>query len=203
MRFEEAYGGWQQGRLTQEDAARLLGVCERTFQRHIDRYEDAGLKGLIDKRLNQLSHRRAPVDEVVRLVDCYRKRHDGWSAKHFYAWYKRDGSTHEWVPGQHWDLIVTMDDATNEHYSIFFVDEEGTQSSFYGVREVIEAHGLFSSFYSDRGSHYWTTPEAGGKESYTVRTRYEVLGYTHDCCVFSRSAGTFRAGFCDSSGAAT
>ena len=62
-----------------------------------------------------------------------------------------------------WDLIVTMDDATNEHYSMFFVDEEGTQSSFRGVREVIETRGLFSAFYSDRGSHYWTTPEAGGK----------------------------------------
>jgi predicted DNA-binding transcriptional regulator YafY len=59
MRFEEAYGGWQQGRLTQEEAARLLGVCERTFRRYIDRYEDEGLDGLIDKRLNQLSHRRA------------------------------------------------------------------------------------------------------------------------------------------------
>jgi transposase len=63
--------------LTQEDAARLLGVCEKTFRRHIDRYEDEGLEGLIDKRLNQISHRRAPVDEVVRWVDCYRKRHDG------------------------------------------------------------------------------------------------------------------------------
>jgi transposase len=208
MRFEEAYGGWQGGRLTQEEAARLLGVCERTFRRYIDRYEDEGLDGLIDKRLNQVSHRRAPVDEVMRLVDRYRNRHEGWNAKHFYAWYKRDGggrsytwvktqlqeaklvpkaakrgahrkrrersplpgmmvhqdgSTHEWVPGQHWDLIVTMDDATNEHYSMFFVDEEGTQSSFRGVREVIESRGLFSAFYSDRGSHYWTTPEAGGK----------------------------------------
>jgi transposase len=208
MRFEEAYCGWQGGRLTQEEAARLLGVCERTFRRYIDRYEDEGLDGLIDKRLNQVSHRRAPVDEVMRLVDRYRSRHEGWNAKHFYAWYKRDGgvrsytwvknrlqeaklvpkaakrgahrkrrersplpgmmvhqdgSTHEWVPGQHWDLIVTMDDATNEHYSMFFVDEEGTQSSFRGVREVIETRGLFSAFYSDRGSHYWTTPEAGGK----------------------------------------
>ena len=26
MRFEEAYGGWQERRLTQEEAARLLGV---------------------------------------------------------------------------------------------------------------------------------------------------------------------------------
>ena len=32
VRFEEAYGGWQQGRLTQEDAARLLGVCESTLR---------------------------------------------------------------------------------------------------------------------------------------------------------------------------
>ena len=208
MRFEEAYGGWQGGRLTQEEAARLLGVCERTFRRYIDRYEDEGLDGLIDKRLNQVSQRRAPVDEVMSLVDRYRSRHEGWNVKHFYAWYKRDGggrsytwvknrlqeaklvpkaakrgahrkrrersplpgmmvhqdgSTHEWVPGQHWDLIVTMDDATNEHYSMFFVDEEGTKSSFQGVREVIETRGLFSAFYSDRGSHYWTTPEASGK----------------------------------------
>jgi hypothetical protein len=28
MRFEEVYRGWQGGRLTQEEAARLLGVCE-------------------------------------------------------------------------------------------------------------------------------------------------------------------------------
>lgn len=207
MRYEEAYTGWQAGRLTQEEAARLLGVCERTFRRYIDRYEEAGLEGLIDKRLSQVSQRRAPVDEVLRLTECYRSRHEGWSAKHFYAWYRRDGgtrsytwvksrlqeaglvrpakgrgkhrkrrerapwpgmllhqdgSTHAWVSGVQWDLIVTMDDATNEHYSMFFVEEEGTASSFRGVREVIEARGLFSSLYTDRGSHYWITPEAGG-----------------------------------------
>ncbi|MDR2112703.1 MAG: helix-turn-helix domain-containing protein [Candidatus Accumulibacter sp.] len=27
-----------------------------------------------------------------------------------------DGSRHEWVEGQSWELIVTMDDATSEHY---------------------------------------------------------------------------------------
>jgi hypothetical protein len=75
----------------------------------------------------------------------------------------QDGSTHEWVPDKMWDLIVTMDDATNEHYSMFFVNEEGTTSSFLGVQEVIEKQGLFCSIYTDRGSHYWYTPEAGGK----------------------------------------
>jgi transposase len=75
----------------------------------------------------------------------------------------QDGSTHEWVPGCQWDLIVTLDDATSELYSAFFVEEEGTLSSLRGLREVIEMKGLFSSLYTDRGSHYWLTEEAGGK----------------------------------------
>ena len=75
----------------------------------------------------------------------------------------QDGSTHEWVPGHWWDLIVTMDDATNEHYAMDFVDQEGTVSSMQGVATVIRMRGLFCSLYTDRGSHYCTTPEAGGK----------------------------------------
>jgi len=208
MLFEEVYGVWQERRLTQEEAARMLGVCGRTFRRLIDRYEEGGLDGLLDQRLCRPSGRRAPVDEVMGLVEQYRRGHEGWNAKHFYAWYRRDGgkrsytwvksrlqearlvakapgrgkhrkrrerspwpgmmlhqdgSTHQWVPGVLWDLILTMDDATNEHYSLFFVEEEGTLSSFQGVREVIEKRGLFSSLYTDRGSHYWFTPESGGK----------------------------------------
>ena len=208
MRFEEAYEGWHAKRLTQAEAASLLGVCERTFRRYLCRYEEEGLDGLGDRRFERESHRKAPLDEVLHLTALYSQRHQGWNAKHFHAWYKRDGgkrsytwvktrlqegklipkakargahrkrrdraplpgmlihqdgSTHEWVPGCRWDLIVTMDDATNEHYSMFFVEEEGTMSSLAGVGEVIESRGLFSSFYSDRGSHYWHTPEAGGK----------------------------------------
>ncbi|BAM07942.1 ISNCY family transposase [Leptospirillum ferrooxidans] len=76
----------------------------------------------------------------------------------------QDASRHPWVSGQVWDLVVvTMDDATNEHYSMFFVAEEGTASSLQGIREVIGKKGLPSSLYTDRGSHYWITPEAGGK----------------------------------------
>lgn len=73
----------------------------------------------------------------------------------------QDGSSHVWVPGEEWDLIVTMDDATSEIYSMFFVAEEGTLSSFAGLLEVINTHGLFGSLYADRGSHYWHTKAAG------------------------------------------
>lgn len=75
----------------------------------------------------------------------------------------QDGSKHEWVAGQWWDLIVTMDDATSEIYSAFFVEEEGTMSTFLALREVIEKKGRFCSLYADRAGHYWHTPEAGGK----------------------------------------
>ncbi len=208
MRFKEVYGNWQKDRLTQAEAALILGVTDRTFRRYIDRYEESGLEGLADKRLTQTSHRRAPVDEVIALVDLYSTRHQGWNAQHFHDWYSKNGgsrsytwvknqlqqaklipksklkgvhrkqreasafpgmmihqdaSTHEWILRQKWDLVSTMDDATNEHYSMFFCEQEGTVSSFHGVKETIEKRGLFSSFYSDRGSHYWHTPESGGK----------------------------------------
>jgi hypothetical protein len=209
MRFEEAYAGWQAGRLRQEEAARLLGVCERSFRRYIDRYEEAGLDGLLDRRMAQVSGRRAPVDEVLGVVELYRGRYAGWNVRHFHGWYLRahggtrsyswvkstlqaagavqraagrgkhrkrrerapmrgmilhqDGSTHEWVPGVCWDLIVTMDDANSEHTSMFFVDEEGMASSFHGIGQTIAAQGLFAMLYTDRASHYFHTPEAGGK----------------------------------------
>ena len=75
----------------------------------------------------------------------------------------QDGSTHQWLPERWWDLIVTMDDASSEIYSAFFVDEEGTMSSFQALTQVISAKGLFGSLYTDRAGHYWHTPEAGGK----------------------------------------
>ena len=37
---------------------------------------------------------------------------------------------------------------------------------------MLEARGLFSSFYSDRGSHYWHTPEAGGKVDRSHPTQF-------------------------------
>ena len=67
----------------------------------------------------------------------------------------QDASTHEWVPGVKWDLVVIMDNATNEHYPMRLVAEEGTVSSFMDVRDVIRQRGLFASLYTDRGSHYW------------------------------------------------
>ncbi len=84
----------------------------------------------------------------------------------------QDGSMHAWLAGQPpLDLIVTMDDATSEIYSAFLVAQEGTASSFRGLAETVAAHGLFIALYTDRGSHYFHTPEAGGKVSKTQLTQ--------------------------------
>ena len=59
LRFEEALSGWTEKRLTQEEAARLLGVCARTFRCHVDRHEEAGLDGLVNRRMSEVSARQA------------------------------------------------------------------------------------------------------------------------------------------------
>jgi hypothetical protein len=77
----------------------------------------------------------------------------------------QDGSTHRWIGalGHDLDLIVTLDDATSAIYSAILMEQEGTMSSFLGLAETIAAHGLFGSLYTDRGSHYFLTPKAGGR----------------------------------------
>lgn len=209
MRFEDAYEGWTGGRLTQAEAALLLGQCERSFRRHVERYRADGLEGLLDRRLSQISKRRASPLEVDQVVQLYKSGFAGWNVAHFhskyrlefkgarsYSWIKtvlqdagviktakrrgrhrikreraplagmmvhQDASTHRWVSDAVWDLVVTMDDATGEHTSMFFCDQEGTVSSLHGIGQTIARYGLFASLYSDRGSHYFHTPQAGGK----------------------------------------
>ncbi len=209
MKFSEILGRTRSRELSQGEAASVLGVSERTFRRWRERYDAEGAEGLYDRRLGRVSSRRAPVDEVMRVLELFDTRYWDFTAKHFheklaeehglarsYNWVRltlqshgrkrpaarrgahrrkrprralpgmmlhQDGSTHQWVPGQWWDLIVTMDDATSETYSAFFVEEEGTMSSFLALGEVIEVRGLFCSLYVDRASHYWHTPKAGAK----------------------------------------
>lgn len=88
MRFEDVYERWTQSRLTQAEAAELLGVGERQFRRQCRRYEVEGMDGLIDLRIGQVSQRRAPVDEVMALVEQYRGRYQGWTVQHFYGKYR-------------------------------------------------------------------------------------------------------------------
>ena len=218
LKLRETLTRWESGRLSQLEAAEILGMSERTFRRWARRFEAGGETGLTDHRLGRRAGHAVPSEWEKEVARLYRGRYKGLTAKHFheyltrdhgfrwsYSWTKsflqseglidkapkrgahrrkrdrrammgmmlhQDASKHLWLPGLGaLDLVVTMDDATSGIYSAVLVEEEGTMSSFLGLAETIAAKGLFSSFYTDRGSHYFFTPEAGGKVSKEVVTQ--------------------------------
>ena len=152
-------------RASQQEVSRVVALYRdcypnRNIRHFYEAYEEVhgGVRGyswvkrcLQDAGVVPRGKRRGPHRELRE-----RKRQEG-------EMIHQDASTHRWVCGETWDLVVTMDDATGWIYSAFFVVQEGTWSSMRGVRDVLESKGIFTSFYSDRGSHYWSTPRAGGR----------------------------------------
>jgi len=210
LKLRDVLSGWEAGRLSQLEAAEVLGMSERTFRRWSRRFEEEGEEGLIDRRIGRRSGRAVPDSEAEEVERLYRERYEGFTAKHFhehlkathcfswgYTWTKnflqsrglmakaprrgahrrrrprrpmagmmlhQDGSRHDWLDGLGpLDLVIVMDDATSTLYSAILVAEEGTLSSFLTLAETIAAKGLFCSLYTDRGTHYFDTPKAGGK----------------------------------------
>ena len=75
-----------------------------------------------------------------------------------------DGSRHRWFQDERWyDLLVVLDDATSEVYYAQLVEEESTRTVLAALRETVQRHGIFCALYSDRASHFFATPQAGGK----------------------------------------
>jgi transposase len=218
MRFSDLLDRTEAKQLTQTAAAEVLGINVRTFQRWAERFEAEGDDGLVDRRMGQRSPRRAPEEELERMLGLFRDKYADFTVKHFHEQLQKrhgyvlgytvtkhalhaaglvrkapkrsahrkkrprrplpgmllhqDGSRHGWIEGlPAMDLIVTMDDATSEVYSMLLTEEEGTASTFQALGEVIGERGLFCALYTDRGSHYFYTPKAGEKVSKTQQTQ--------------------------------
>ncbi len=246
MRFEELLERWETGVLSHAEAAAALGVSERTLRRWRGRHAEDGAAGLVDRRVGKPSPRRAPEDELRRMLKLYHEHYAGFAIRHFHDTLRRrhgytlgytttrlwlqqsgavavaskrgahrrkrprrplvgmmlhqDASTHAWLAGQPaLDLVITLDDATSAIYSAILVEEEGTASSFLGLAEVIERHGLFIELYTDRGSHYFHTPEAGGKVSKTRLTQVgralKQLGIGHIAAYSPQARGRCERAF--------
>ncbi|MGN8547319.1 helix-turn-helix domain-containing protein [Bradyrhizobium sp. 13971] len=187
MRFSSLLERTEAKELTQEAAAEVLGISVRTFRRWAERYEAEGDDGLVDRRMGRRSPRRAPQEELERMLGLFRDKYADFTVKHFHEQLQKrhgymlgytvtklalhaaglvrkapkrsahrkkrprrplrgmllhqDGSRHVWIEGlPARDLIVTMDDATSEVYSMVLVEEEGTASTFQALREVIGEH---------------------------------------------------------------
>src|SRR5271168_2326633 len=84
VKFLSILSRYAAAEFSQEEAAELLGVGERTFRRWRQRYEEDGEAGLLDRRLGKASGKRVPVDREVEVEGLYRTRYSGFTAKHFH-----------------------------------------------------------------------------------------------------------------------
>ena len=215
MRFSSLLDRTEAKELTQAAASELLGINVRTFQRWAERFEAEGDDGLVDLRMGRRSPRRAPEEELERMLGLFRDKYADFTVKHFHEQLQKrhgyvlgytvtklalhaaglvrkapkrsahrkkrprrplpgmllhqDGSRHPWIEGlPAMDLIVTLDDATSEIYSMLLVEEEGTASTFQALGEVIGEHGLFCALYTDRGSHFVADRHEAWREALCV-----------------------------------
>jgi hypothetical protein len=73
-----------------------------------------------------------------------------------------DASSHEWIAGlPKQDLVVALDDADGRILYGQFFEQEGTASSFAALEAVLRRFGRFCELYTDRGSHFCRTEQAG------------------------------------------
>jgi hypothetical protein len=95
-----------------------------------------------------------------------------------------DGSTHPWIAGlPAQDLIVALDDADGRILYARFFEQEGTVSTLHALQHVLQRWGRFCELYTDGGSHFCTTSQAGqgpNDEQHTQVSRaLRVLGIRH------------------------
>jgi hypothetical protein len=192
---EDGADGLHDGRLGKPSPRRApaaeLGRMQRLYQ---DAYHDFTVKHFheqLQKRHNyrlgytvtRLSLQTAGLVAKTKRGGRHRQRRERRPLPGMLLF--QDGSRYRWLPGvdRDLDLVVTLDDATSALYSGIFVAEEGTVSSFLGLHETIAKKGLFRAFYTDRGSHYFFTPKAGGKvdkgRPTQVGRALAQLGITH------------------------
>ena len=84
MRFSSLLDRTVAKELTQEAAAEMLGINVRTFQRWAVRYEAEGDDGLVDRRMGRRSPKRAPEEELERMLGLYRDKYADFTVKHFH-----------------------------------------------------------------------------------------------------------------------
>ena len=211
MKIQDVFVRAYNNKLTWQQAAEILKVDDRTIRRWKQTVEQNGYEGLLDRRTQRPSSRKAPQTICSQTLKLYRDQYRDWNVKHFheqlakygisykYTWVKNllqnagfvevhsrkskhrirrerkpligmmlhiDGSTHPWIPAlgnQKQDLILVADDANTDVYYAKLVPEENTQECMIALRHAVLSKGVFCSLYSDRGSHFFHTPKAGGK----------------------------------------
>jgi Helix-turn-helix domain len=71
QKFRDVLSRWESGGLSLMDAGELLGMTERQFRRYRHRYEEAGMDGLVDRRLGKPSPKRVPQSAAALMKELY------------------------------------------------------------------------------------------------------------------------------------
>ena len=71
MKFSEYYARTKARKLTQIEAASLLGMSERSFRRYGKRFAADGADGLFDRRLAKVPQNRVGVDTVMKMLALF------------------------------------------------------------------------------------------------------------------------------------
>ncbi len=219
MKIQDVFVRAYQHKLTWEQAAEILKVDSRTIRRWKQTVEQNGYEGLLDRRTQRPSPKKASQTICQQVLKLYRDQYRDWNVKHFheqlakygisyrYTWVKNllqgagfvevknrkskhrkrrerkpligmmlhiDGSTHSWIPAlgnQKQDLILVADDANTDVYYAKLVPQEDTRECMIALHHVVLTKGVFCSLYSDRGTHFFHTPVAGGKVDLTNLTQ--------------------------------
>jgi transposase len=171
---EYGYDGLIDRRVGQPSPKRVpLAVVEQVFTLYREKYFDLNVRHFHEKLQQEHQIRLSYTWVKKALQGAGLVRAQGKRGVHRRRRPRRplpgmllhiDGSRHQWFQDDRWyDLLVILDDASSEIYYAQLVEEESTMTVLRAPREVIEQQGIFCALYSDRASHFFWTPRAGGK----------------------------------------
>ena len=175
QRYEEfGYDGLFDRRLGRPSPKRVpLETVERVLGLYRDRYFDLNVRHFCEKLREEhdihlsytwikLALQGAGLVKKGRARGVHRRRRARRPLPGMLL--HLDGSRHRWFQDDRWyDLLVVLEDATSEIYYAQLVEEESTRTVMAALRDVVERQGVFCALYSDRASHFFVTPVAGGK----------------------------------------
>lgn len=90
MKVQEVLLRAMSGAIHWFQAAEILGMSPRSLRRWRQRYVAHGYDGLLDRRTGRPSPRRAPVEQVERVLQLYRTRYAGFNVRHFHQIARRE-----------------------------------------------------------------------------------------------------------------
>jgi len=91
MKIQDVFTKAQRKELTWKEAAEILHIDERTVRRWKQTVEENGYRGLLDRRTERPSPKRAPESVRNRVLRLYYDTYRDWNVRHFHEQLARYG----------------------------------------------------------------------------------------------------------------